>query len=139
MRNLPALLLVLLVLAGGCVSHSDTEVTPYPPVERPTVYDPRVIVHPELSGVIRIVGLKSSASPEGFMKIQVNVQSLVSSSREFNYRITWFDSTGVELPMAASTLMSWTLLPHETSFLAATSPTPAARNFRIDFLAPGSK
>ena len=97
--------------------------------------DKRVVIDPALENVIQIVGVKSTLGTEGFLKIQVDVQSLIDSSKQFSYRIDWFDRNGQELPMAASAPMPWMLLSRETSFLAATAPTPAARDFRITFSA----
>jgi uncharacterized protein YcfL len=139
MRTPLPCLLLLLVVAAGCVNNSETVSTPYPPVERQTVYDKHVVIDPTLRGVIRVVGVKSITGPDGFLKVQVNVQSLLNSGREIQYRITWFDANGTELPMAGSSLMTWMFLPHETSFLAAAAPTPSARDFRVDFPATAAR
>jgi uncharacterized protein YcfL len=136
MKLLLTIPLLGLVLAGGCVTHQETVQTPYPPVERPTVQDKRIVIDPALSKAIRIVGVKSSVGLEGFLKIQVNVQSMLDSFLQFRYRITWIDAAGNDLPMADSILLHWSLLAHETSFLGATSPTPSARSFRLTFLGP---
>lgn len=134
--------LVLLLAAGGCVTHVETiplpqaGAQPKPIVpQRQTVTDKRVVIDPALVHAIRIVGIKSTMGPEGFLKIQVNVQSLFHTLQQFSYRIDWFDENGLNLPMAASAAMPWTLLSHETSFLAVTAPTPAARDFRVTFFA----
>ncbi len=142
-------LLILLLTAAGCVTRIETVESPQPqsqpvaetkPAEpkRQTVVDKRVVIDPLLVHVIRVVGIKSTMGSEGFLKIQVNVQSLVDSFKQFSYRIDWFDKNGKDLPMAASAPMPWTLLSHETSFLAATAPTPAARDFRVTFYGPGN-
>jgi uncharacterized protein YcfL len=147
--------LILLLTATGCVTHVETTETlhpetqpqtakpqpqpqPQPQAEGQTVVDKRVVIDPALAHVIRIVGVKSTAGSEGFLKIQVNVQSLINSSKQFNYRIEWFDRDGLDLPMAASASTPWMLLSHETSLLAATAPTPAAKDFRVTFLGPGN-
>jgi len=39
------------------------------------------------------------------------------------------------LPLAALSWLPWSLLSHETSMLAATAPTPAAKDFRVTFSA----
>jgi uncharacterized protein YcfL len=129
--------LILLLAVSGCVPMSQTTQPVYPAVPpRQAVVDKRVVIDPTLENIIQIVGVKSTLSTDGFLKIQVDVQSMIDSPKQFNYRIDWFDREGQELPMAASATMSWMLLSHETSFLAATSPTPAARDFRITFLGP---
>jgi len=134
--------LILLLAAAGCVTRVETIETPHPPgqrqtvIQRKTVEDKRVVIDPALVHVIRIVGVKATMGSEGFLKVQVNVQNLVKASKQFSYRIEWFDENGQDLPMAASTSMPWTLLSQETSFLAATAPTPAARDFRVTFFGP---
>ena len=126
-------LILLLAMAGGCVTQIDTVKTPYPPVERQTVQDKRIVIEPALSSYIRIVGVKTAEVPGGFLRIQINVQSMMDTSQQFNYRITWFDENGVELPMADSALLNWMLLPHETSFLAARPQRPRRRIFGFIF------
>jgi len=138
MKTTTAFLILLLFVAGGCVTRTETVKTPYPPEERPTVQDKRVVIDPALKGVIRLVGVTAKPSDSGFLKIQVNVQSLSDSSRVISYRISWFDKNGNELPLADSPLTTWMFLPHETSFLAVSSPTPAARDFRVELVGPGS-
>jgi len=139
-KSLP--LLVLLSVAAGCVTTVETPGSApearQPKVEkfeRKTVYDKRIIVDPALAKTIRIVGVKASVNGAGFFKIQVDVQSTTEVVQQFAYKIEWFDAGGFALPMAATTL-PWTLLPHETSFLAATCPTPSGKDFRIVFIPP---
>ena len=131
-----AFLILLLAAAGGCVTRVETVQVPHPEApQRQTVTDKRVVIAPPLDRAIHIVGIKSTTGAEGFLKIRLDVQNLTDSPQRFTYRIDWFDRDGLDLPMAALTSIPWTLLGHETSFLAATAPTPAARDFCITFLA----
>jgi uncharacterized protein YcfL len=135
-----AFLILLLAAAGGCVTRVETAEPPHPEAPQPTaqrqtVTDKRVVIDPALDHVIHIVGIKSTTGPEGYLKIQLDVQNLTDSPKQFNYRIVWFDRDGLDLPLAASALLPWMLLSHETSLLAATAPTPAAKDFRVTFLA----
>lgn len=135
--------LLMLVMLTGCVTSVENpgnpparQAQPPIPLERKTVVDKRIVIDPALQQLIRLVGVRSSEGTGGFLKIQVDVQNLGDSLRQFSYRIDWLDSTGQLLPQA-SVSMPWTLLPHETSFLAVTAPTPSARDFRVTFIAPG--
>jgi uncharacterized protein YcfL len=140
-----AFLILLLAAATGCVTRVETVQLPQPGASRPepaspaaqpqTVTDKRVVIDPALEQAIHIVGIKSTTGPEGYLKIQLNIQNLTDSPKQFSYRIDWFDRDGLDLPMAASAPLPWMLLSHETSFLAATAPTPAAKDFRVTFLA----
>ena len=94
-----------------------------------------MVIDPALAHAIQIVAIKSTTGPEGYLKIQLNVQNLTDSPKRFSYRIDWFDREGLELPLAASVSLPWMLLSRETSFLAATAPTPAAKDFRVTFFA----
>jgi uncharacterized protein YcfL len=132
------LLILLLVAAGGCVTRVETLEPPHPVEAQPqTVTDKRVVIDPALDHVIRIVGIKSTPGSEGFLKIQLNVLNLSNSSERFSYCIDWFDKDGLALSRASSAPMPWMLLSHETSFLAATAPTPTAKDFRVTFIGPG--
>lgn len=136
--------MALIIALAGCVTTVETprgaesaaQPKPGAPLERKTVFDKRIIVDMALRHRIRIVGVRSAEGPGGFLKIQVDVQSTMDSLQQFAYRIDWYDSARQILPQA-STSMDWTLLPRETSFLAATSPTPSARDFSVTFMAPG--
>jgi uncharacterized protein YcfL len=137
--------LILLLAAAGCVTRVETVQLPQPDASHPepaspaaqrqTVADKRVVIDPALDHVIHIVGITSTTGPAGYLKIQLNVQNLTDAPKQFNYRIEWFDRDGLDLPLAASASLPWMLLSHETSFLAATAPTPAAKDFRVTFLA----
>jgi uncharacterized protein YcfL len=134
-----AFLILLLAAAAGCVTRVETAAPPHPaaaqPAPRPQpVTDKRVAIDPVLANVIQVVGIKSTIGTEGYLRIQMNVQNLAGSPKQFSYRINWFDGEGQELPMANSAPLTWMLLSHETSLLAATAPTPAARDFRVFFL-----
>ncbi len=132
------LLILLLAAAGGCVTSVETVKTPrqQPAVQRQTVTDKRVVIASSLEHAIRVVGVKETTAPQGFLRIQVDVQNLTDTPKQFSYRIDWFDGNAQPLPMADSPSFPWMLLSHETSFLATTAPTPAAKDFRVTFLGP---
>lgn len=132
----------LLAMAAGCVTHVEPFGAPQPepppkPVPAPAgtqaVTDNRVIIDPALAHTIRLVKIASSTSRDGYLKVQLNIQNMTGSYKQFRYRVDWIGEDGLSLPMAESVPMEWTLLKQETSFLALTSPTPAARSFRVVF------
>lgn len=131
-----ACLLLLVAAAGGCVTKTETIERPHPAPTPPpshTVTDNRVTIDPALEHMIHLVRITSTTSPEGFLKIQLNVQSLSDVPVEFFYHVDWYDETGEPLRMANTVPMDWMLLQHETSFLAATAPTPSAKSFHVTF------
>jgi uncharacterized protein YcfL len=145
MKPMRAFLILLLAVAGGCVTRVERYEPPQPapPSARPidstdknqTVTDKRVVIDSSLKRVIKIVRMTTKMSPEGYLKIQLNVQNETGAPQHFRYRIDWYDQDGKGLPLSDTLPMDWMLLSHETSFLAATSPTPAARDFRVIFAA----
>jgi uncharacterized protein YcfL len=142
MKTTISFLILLLTVAGGCVTRVervplDQPATSPAAPQTQTTQDKRVLMDPALGHVIKVVAIKSTTSPEGYLRIQLNVQNLTGSSRNFTYRIDWLDQDEVALPMASVSWLPWMLLSHETSFLAATSPTPSAKDFRVTFLGPG--
>jgi len=140
-----AFLILLLLASGGCVTRVETVEAPHfeaqPETKRKneaqTVTDKRVVIDPALDHVIHIVRITSTTGAGGYLKIQLNLQNLTESPKKFTYQIEWFDRDGLSLAMAEAAPLSWMLLRGETSFLAATSPTPAAKDFRVTFLGPG--
>jgi uncharacterized protein YcfL len=141
MKKLTPFLILLLTAVAGCVTRVERmepaqpaapATHAAPPAQSQTVTDKRVVIDPALQHVIHIVRIKSTMGAEGYLKIQLNVQKLTGFPKNCNYRIDWFDADGMSLPLAG-TVLPWMLLSHETSFLAATSPTPAARDFRVVF------
>jgi uncharacterized protein YcfL len=101
---------------------------------RKRVDDKRAIIDPSLARVLQIVGLKTAETKEGYLRIQIDIQNLTDAVQKFEYRIDWYDREGQPLPMAAEVSTPWVMLSRETSFLGATSPTPAAGDFRITLI-----
>jgi uncharacterized protein YcfL len=150
MKTLLPLLFVLLLAVGGCVTHVESgflpppppqepqtppSVTRYPPAPTQAVSDQRITIDPALEKVIRVIRLKTSISPEGYFKLQLNVHNQTDSSVHFSYRVDWLDENGQPLPMYGVGELKWNLLPGETSFLALTAPTVDVKDFRVTFLA----
>ena len=150
MKTLLPLLVISLFAVTGCVTHVESSFsqpeppppaqTPpsagrYPPAPTQAVSDKRVVIDPALQRVIRVVRIKSSVSPEGYLKLQLNVHNQTDSLAHFSYQVDWFDEDGRPLPMYGVGELKWNLLAGETSFLALTAPTVDVRDFRVLFLA----
>ncbi len=135
----------ILLLAAGCATRVENAGLPGPTASQPAAHQPatpsqaasdkRVVMDPALEHAIHVVRIKSATGPAGYLRIQLNVENLTDSPRQFSYRIEWVDQYGQDLPLAALAWLPWTLLSHETSMLAATAPTPAAKDFRVTFSA----
>jgi len=128
--------LFLLALMAGCVTQTQTVEQPHPAFPlRHRVDDARVVIDPKLAQIIQLVGLTSTNTADGFLKIQLDIQNMTDANQQFVYRIDWYDQNAQPLSMAALVSPPWFMLKRETSFLGATSPTPAARDFRVHLTA----
>jgi uncharacterized protein YcfL len=142
----PAPLLIALLALAGCsspVNNSSTPINPPPlspaappPLRQAPQTDPRILIHSSLSSALRVVNAQSMTGAAGYLKIQVDVENQSDGPVRFIYSVEWLDADGTVLPMAGNGYLDWMLRAHETSSIAATAPTPAAKNFRIVFLSP---
>jgi uncharacterized protein YcfL len=134
-------LFLLLLAAAGCaqpVNNSQTlpPASP-PPAQQSAAPDKRIVINPSLQRFIQVVKTTSATGPEGYLKIQLDVLNRSDTPHQFRYSIDWLDGDGAELPLAANGFLDWMLLAHETSSIAATAPSPAAKDFRVTFRGVG--
>ncbi|MCP5520646.1 MAG: YcfL family protein [Verrucomicrobiales bacterium] len=135
--SLFSLLLLAVVAGAGCRSTQMNTVDPAQPAnQREMISDKRVLKDQSLNKAVNIVGLNVGTGPEGFLKVQVEVENRTRSLKSFTYTVEWFDENGIliELPTAHSRPRS--LEGGEIAAITATAPTPRAKDFRIKFLEP---
>lgn len=136
-RIIPVCLTAVWLLAAGCQSTRVNTVQPAQPVgNKQMISDERVLLDQSLNRAVNIVGVNAATGPEGFLKIQVEVENRTRSRKLFTYRVEWFDENGmlIELPTAHAQPRS--LEGGERAMITATAPTPKAKDFRIKFLEP---
>jgi hypothetical protein len=97
--------------------------------------DPRVIVDNALTSKLLVLGVISSTSRDGTLKIQVDVLNTSDSLLRFGYRVEWFDGNGALLPLTPDGSLPWSLLAGEMFSMVATAPAVTARDFGVAFLA----
>ena len=124
-----AALILLVISLAGVIQPAEAA----PPVASQNADDKRVLIVPKLRGILKITRVTASGGARGFLKIQVNVKNTTDSMQHFSYRIEWFDAYGDALAMA-TTSIPWKLRPHEESSIAASAPSPAARDFGMAFM-----
>jgi uncharacterized protein YcfL len=105
----------------------------------PTAKDNRTLFDSSISRALHAAKVQYMTGPEGYLKIQVDVENLSDASQSFRYGIEWLNGNGDVLPFANNGFLDWTLRPHETSTIAATAPTAAAKDFRVVFVGPSKK
>jgi uncharacterized protein YcfL len=160
-----ALLCFVWLAAAGCSSSSNQSEPPslatplsapppvqqpaaVPPVQQPSVLPPeqpaappaavdkRTVFASALHQALHASKVQYTTGPEGYLKIQVDVENRREAPQAFRYAIEWLNANGEVLPFANNGFLDWTLRAHETSTIAATAPTPAAKDFRVIFLGP---
>jgi uncharacterized protein YcfL len=122
-------------LFAGCSSTSvNTVERAQPTAQRQMLDDKRVLQDISLSRAVRIVALNEDTGPGGFVKIQVEVRNTTSSPKSFNYRVEWFDGSGMLITSPPAQAIARTIEGKETMFLSATAPVATAKDFRIKFM-----
>jgi uncharacterized protein YcfL len=123
-----------LTALGGCSTTVNSVERQRPTAQRNLIYDKRVITDSSLDRKVCVVGVNSSVTPGGLMRFQVEITSLSSSIQPFNYRIEWFDESGMLLDSPSSGWIHGEILGRETRSLVATAPKPGAKDFRVKFV-----
>ena len=124
----------ILLLHTACSTVNTIE--PAQPVaQRQMLSDKRIITDTGLYGSVRPVGINVATVSTGFLKIQVEVQNLSSSSQAFAYRIEWFDANGMIVNTPTSVWIDRQIQGGETLALTGIAPTETAKDFRIKFIA----
>ena len=131
----PFLAALAAVVLAGCGSTSVNTVERAQPVgERHLVSDKRVIADRSLDSAVRIVGMSEGMTPDGFIKVQVEVQNSGRGRKSFSYKVEWFDVNGVIVDTPTTTSISRQIEGHEALFLTAVAPTATAKDFRFKFM-----
>jgi len=93
--------------------------------------DKRYVIARELAGLLRVSDVRLTRGPDGYLKVQVNLQNLTEAPQQFSYRVDWFNEYGDRLHFGTEDFTSWMLLPRETSTFAVTAPSPTASDCGI--------
>jgi uncharacterized protein YcfL len=135
-----ALTAVATLLLTGCRSTSVNTVEPASQVgQTQMISDQRVLTDQTLNNIVRIMGVNTATGPEGFLKVQVQVENRTRKARSFTYQVQWFDENGMIIDLPTSVARPRTIEAREVAAITATAPTPRAKDFRIKFLEPKTK
>ena|ERR1051325_11008734 len=125
------------ILAAGFITGCTTvnTVEPAQPVaQRQMLSDKHVVTDASLNRRVNILGVNTATGPEGFLKIQVELQNTTRSVQAFTYRVEWFDENGMIINLPTAAAIPRTLEGRETISITATAPTPKAKDFRLKLL-----
>jgi uncharacterized protein YcfL len=128
------------LLAAGCNTQRVNSIEPAQTTgQREMVNDKRVLADQSLHNSVRLLGVNKAETPEGFLRIQVEVQNETRRAKAFTYRVEWFDLQGMMMESASTPAMPRTIESRETVTITAIAPSPAAKDFRIKLLEPKTK
>ena len=128
--------LLLLLACAGCVSNVNTLEPAQPTAQAAVVADKRVISNPDLESAVHVLAVHTSTQPQGFFRVDLQVQNATSSRQSFSYRFDWVDQNGLAIELPTEVALPMTLEGRETTTIGAIAPTPLARDFRVTFFPP---
>lgn len=135
-QTLRILAVAALLAVPACSTTSVNSVERDEPVaQRQYIADKRIITDKSLDKIVGIVAVNETHTPDGFLKIQVEVQSRKSSTRDFLYRFQWFDENGNVVNLSSgATFKPRQILGKQSLFLTGIAPHERAKDFRLELL-----
>lgn len=125
--------LILLAMSSLLFAACST-VNTYEPFETNAVpniiKDKRIITD---SSCVKVVSL-NLLNEKGGIKVQARLFNSSSSNKQINYKFTWFDKNGMELPSVSAAWKTVILEGKEVSFISAVSDNSEAVDFTLKFL-----
>jgi uncharacterized protein YcfL len=101
---------------------------------RNMVPDARAITDPSLNRKVFIVGVNTSMTPGGLLKVQVELQNRTRSLQRFMYRFEWFDLNGMQVNNVVSASIPDQIEGQEDKNIQGVAPNPSCRDFRVKFI-----
>ncbi|MEI9962932.1 MAG: YcfL family protein [Limisphaerales bacterium] len=102
--------------------------------QREMVADQRAITDGSLGRKVSIVGVNTSQTPSGLLKVQVELLNRTRSLQRFNYRFEWFDANGMQVNNVISALKNDQIEGKESKFIFSVAPNPNCQDFRVKFI-----
>ncbi len=137
MRWFLAGLLALAAAVGagtGCntTHHQVNTVEPANPnYTRRNIEDKRIVRDSSTARSVNVLNVIEGSTPDGLLRIGVEVQNSRSKSFRFNYRFDWFDGQGFPFGTPATTMVSQQLEGGQILVLSAVAPNSTVRDFRL--------
>jgi uncharacterized protein YcfL len=131
--RLPLGFAVGLVVLSGCTTVNSVE-NANKEGQRNMVADTRAITDSSLNRKVNIVGVNTSMTPGGLLKVQVELQNRTRSLQRFLYHFEWFDSNGMQVNNVLSASIPEQIEGQEDKFISGIAPTPNCKDFRVKFI-----
>jgi uncharacterized protein YcfL len=132
-RFLKLLPLGLALLTPACESMNTTEPA-HPVGQKQMIADKRITTDPSLNRRVRIIGVNTAESPEGYLKVQVELQNTTRSLQNFNYRFEWYNLEGMEVSSSAQAFIPKQVEGGESIYVSAMAPTTTCKDFRLKLI-----
>jgi uncharacterized protein YcfL len=122
-----------LIILSGCttvnsVENADKE------GQRNMVADTRAITDASLNRKVNIVGVNTSMTPGGLLKVQVELLNRTRSLQRFLYHFEWFDANGMQVNNVLSASIPDQIEGQEDKFIFGIAPNPNCKDFRVKFI-----
>lgn len=124
----------LLLATAGCnttQNQVNTVEPANPAYVRRNIEDKRIIRDPETSRGVAVLNVIEGTTPDGMMRVGVEVQNKRRSSFRFNYRFDWFDQQGFPVNTPTATMVSQQIEGGQVLILHSVAPNANARDFRL--------
>lgn len=84
-----------------------------------------------LARSLQIVDMKASTTENGLLKASVSLISKKRGTREFQYKFSWYDATGIEVEPEASPWKPVIIYGKEAKSLQDVAPNATVTEFRV--------
>lgn len=121
-------------LFSGCTTSVNTVENANKEGRRNMVADERVVTDSSLEHKVSIVGVNTSMTPGGLLKVQVELQNNTHSFQRYLYQFEWFDANGMQLNNVLSATIPDQIEGAENKFIYCVAPSPNCRDFRVKFI-----
>jgi len=102
--------------------------------QRNMVADTRAITDASLNRKVNIVGVNTSMTPGGLLKVQVELLNRTRSLQQFLYHFEWFDANGMQVNNVLSASIPDQIEGQEDKFISGIAPNPNCKDFRVKFI-----
>jgi len=128
--------LVAILSFGGCRSVNTVEpeqsrTTPTPLLSKVQVTDS------QLANRIEIVDVNQAVASGDLLKVQVQVKSISSHYRSFNYKFIWIEQDGMAVQSPAPVWRSTQLPAGGVAFVTGIAPNPRVVDFKLELISSG--
>ena len=125
----------LLLAVSGCKTSVNSVENAQKTGQRQMVSDQRAVTDKKLYNRVSIVGVNSTMTPGGFLKVQIELLNNTRSPQPFSYHFEWFDSNGMQITTLAPAEVPDQIQGGEDKFVSSLAPTAECRDFRVKFIA----